>query len=137
MLAQIQAELRAITDRQNAALNILSGTYYSYNGNRLMGHGDGMPKHDGTGVPVDDPRQQTPIVLPPVEAPSNAGPLPNASGYPVPGATPAAIDLGLLGQTKFAELFNRLTTYQVDEAPLEAQAAQVRKLIGKVPVFGI
>jgi hypothetical protein len=35
-LAQIQKQLREISDHQNQALNVLSGTYYSYNGNRLM-----------------------------------------------------------------------------------------------------
>jgi hypothetical protein len=123
-LAQMQKQLRAIIDHQNQALNILSGTYYSYNGNRLMGHGDGLK------TPVDSPND-TPIVMPPTNAKdltnASPAPLPTASQLPavspLAAATPASLDLGLLGMTKFAALFNRLTTYQLNEEPLEAQAA--------------
>jgi len=117
-LAEMQKELRAIIDHQDQALNVLSGTYYSYNGNRLLGHGDGLK------TPVD-PADETPIVLPPSNAKhltnASISPLPAAS--PLPAITPSSVDLGLLGMTKFAALFNSLTTYQVNEEPLEAQAA--------------
>lgn len=129
-LAQMQKQLRKIIDHQNQALNILSGTYYSYNGNRLMGYGDGLK------APVDS-TTDTPIVMPPTNAidltSASAAPLPRASALPapsplpaaspLPGATPASVDLGLLGMTKFAALFNGLTTYQLNEEALEAQAA--------------
>jgi hypothetical protein len=126
-LAEIQKALRAIVDRQNEALNILSGTFFSYNGNRLMGHGDGMPKGDGTGVQVDDPNQETPIVLPPIRHSAEASPAPNASSSPGPASqrTPQAVDMGLVGKTKFASLFNSLTTYQLQEQPLESKAAKI------------
>ena len=125
-LAQMQQQLREITDHQNQALNILSGTYYSYNGNRLMGYGDGLK------TPVDVPGE-TPIVMPPTNAKdltdASAFRLPTASPLPaataVPAATPAAVDLGLLGMTKFAALFNSLTTYQLNEEPIEARAATI------------
>ncbi len=117
-LAQMQQQLQTIIDHQNQALNILSGTYYSYNGNRLMGYSDGLK------APVDS-AQETPIVMPP----SNAQDLTSASPHPsplasaLPAATPASVDLGLLGMTKFAALFNGLTTYQLNEEALEAKAA--------------
>lgn len=122
-LAEMQRELGAIVDRQNEALNILSGTYYSYNGNRLNGHGDGMAKHDGTGVPVDDPKRETPIVLPPIRS-ADALPAPNISEFQAASAKPPSVDLGLMGETSFAALFNSLTTYQINEQPLEAQAGK-------------
>lgn len=128
-LVEMQNELRAVVANQNQALNILSGTYYSYNGNRLMGYGDGLKE------PVDpDSSQDTAIVLPPIKPASNtaqiskatpllsASPVPSAS--PFPTGTPPSVDLGLVGLTKFAVLFNNLTTYQVNEEPLEAQAAR-------------
>jgi hypothetical protein len=122
-LAEIRRELRAIVDRQNEALNVLSGTYFSYNGNRLMGRGDGMAKGDGSGVPVDDPQHETPIVVPPVKV-ADSSPMPSASSTPSTNATPQSVDLGLAGETKFAALFNSLTTYQLDELPLEAEAGK-------------
>lgn len=122
-LLEIQEQLRAIAERQNEALNVLSGTYYSYNGNRLMGHGDGMAKGDGTGVPVDDPNHETPIVLPPIRT-VQASPDPNEPEPPSPNSTPASVDIGLPGETAFARLFNRLTAYQLDEQPLEAEAGK-------------
>lgn len=121
-LAEMQKQLRAIIDHQNQALNIVSGAYYSYNGNRLMGYGDGLK------APVD-PLADTPIVLPPIKPSSNTKPLsspspsPLSAASPLPAATPASVDLGLLGMTKFAALFNNLTTYQVNEEALESQAA--------------
>ncbi len=131
-LAEMQKQLRAIIDHQNQALNILSGTYYSYNGNRLMGYGDGMK------APLDSPAE-TSIVMPPTNAKDltssarssllpasalpRASPLPVAS--PLTGATPASVDLGLLGRTKFAALFNNLTTYQLNEEQLESQVAAI------------
>jgi hypothetical protein len=111
-LAQMQKELRDIIDHQNQALNVLSGTYYSYNGNRLLGHGDGLK------APIE-PLKDTPIVIP--SANSSAFQEPQAS--PVPRATPETVDLGLLGYTKFAQLFNNLTTYQWNEEALENRAA--------------
>jgi hypothetical protein len=68
-----------------------------------------MAAHDGTGTPVDPPddaNHVTPLVL------------------PVPTGTPPAVDFGLLGQTKFATLFNSLTNYQYDEQTLESRAAK-------------
>ena len=113
-LVQMQKQLQAIIDHQNQALNILSGTYYSYNGNRLMGHGDGLK------TPVDSPKE-TPIVLPaPNELPAAAPP---AAMSPSPAATPATVDMGLLGMTRPAALFNGLTTYQLNEEALENEAA--------------
>ncbi len=111
-LTQMQNELRTIIDHQNQALNILSGTYFSYNGNRLMGHGDGLK------APID-PVKDTPIVIPPANTSAYQVPEPAA----VPAATPASVDLGLLGFTKFAQLFNNLTTYQWNEETLETRAA--------------
>lgn len=111
-LAQMRQQLQAIVDHQNQALNILSGSYYSYNGNRLMGYGDGLK------APVDSPNE-TPIVMPPI----SANGVINTSTSPIPAATPASVDLGLLGMTKFAALFNGLTTYQLNEEALEAKAA--------------
>ncbi len=113
-LLQMQQELRDIIDHQNQALNVLSGTYYSYNGNRLMGHGDGMK------APVD-PLKDTPIVIPPAETSAFQMPAPS----PGPAATPGTVDLGLLGFTKFAQLFNNLTTYQWNEEALENRAAAI------------
>jgi hypothetical protein len=119
-LLQMQQNLRTIIAHQNEALNVLSGTYYSYNGNRLMGRGDGMK------APVD-PLDETPIVTPPSNTAASA--LPAAT--PVPAASPlsmvapATVDLGLLGMTKFATLFNNLTTYQWNEEALEARAAAI------------
>lgn len=120
-LARIQTELRAIAARQNQALNVLSGTYFSYNGNRLMGAGDGMKAPVD---PPDDPLHATPIVLPPIRQPSNPVPAPTAASSPSPRTTPPIIDMGLMGKTKFAALFNNLTADQVVEEQLEAQAAQ-------------
>lgn len=124
-LIEIQKALRAIIDRQNEALNILSGTFFSYNGNRLMGHGDGMAKGDGSGVAVDDPNQETPIVLPPIQHSDGATPASSSSPAPMPQGTPKAVDMGLVGETTFASLFNSLTTYQIQEQPLETQAAKI------------
>jgi len=116
-LLQIQHELRSIIDHQNQALNILSGTYYSYNGNRLLGHGDGMK------APID-PVKDTPIVIPPANGSAFQEPA-RATPAPVPVATPPTVDLGLLGYTKFAQLFNNLTTYQWNEETLENHAAAI------------
>jgi hypothetical protein len=133
-LIEMQKQLRAIVDHQNEALNILSGTFYSYNGNRLMGYGDGMK------APID-PLKETPIVMPPPNAKhiaeASASPLPLApspapsafpasqlpGATPLPSGTPMSVDLGLVGMTKFAAIFNNLTTYQLNEQVLESQAA--------------
>jgi hypothetical protein len=132
-LVLMQSQLRAIIAHQDEALNTLSGTYYSYNGNRLMGHGDGLKD------PVDPPAD-TPIVLPPIKPAPYQSPSAVASrspsvqafsqasaqlaSSPFPTGTPPSVDLGLMGLTKFTALFNNLTTYQVNEQQLEVQAAQ-------------
>lgn len=119
MLSEMQKELRGVVDHQNQELNVLSGTFYSYNGNRLLGHGPGF----GLQAPEPPP----PIVLPPIKPVKN-GPTPQVTTTPLPGAAPAArpgvVDIGLAGLTKFAGLFNMLTTYQLDEQLVEAQAAK-------------
>jgi hypothetical protein len=111
-LLQMQKELRTIIDHQSQALNILSGTYFSYNGNRLLGHGDGLK------APID-PVKDNPIVIPP----ANGTAFQEPAAAPVPAATPRTVDLGLLGFTKFAQIFNNLTTYQWNEESLENRAA--------------
>jgi hypothetical protein len=121
-LERIRQQLRAVIDRQNDALNLLSGTFFSYNGNRLNGSGDGLAPGDG-GSPVDDPDKDTPLILP-ASRPASTQQMPQLAGTPVPVATPATIDLGLAGGTDAAALFNALTTYQITELRLENQAAQ-------------
>jgi hypothetical protein len=73
-------------------------------------------------APVD-PLADTPIVLPPTKPLNNPSPSPPPVVPSLPAATPASVDLGLMGMTKFAALFNNLTTYQVNEESLESQAA--------------
>ena len=114
-LAEMRKELQSIIDHQNQALNVLSGTYYSYNGNELMAHGDGLK------APVDSPNE-TPIVMQAANAKAATKSF-SSPKSPLPAATPASVDMGLLGMTKFAALFNGLTTYQWNEEQLEARVA--------------
>lgn len=121
-LAQMQRDLDAIAEQQNYVLNVLSGTFYSYSGNKLLKHASGMDEAD---APPDDPKSMTPIVLPPIRSVSKSvSAAPTAAPSPSVGAAPQTRDLGLVGTTKFADLYNRLTTYQVSEEPLEEQAAR-------------
>lgn len=115
-LLQMKKGLETVIAHQNEELNVLSGVYFSYNGNRLMGRADGLPKADGgTGRPVDDPSAEPPI---PTAGYSNATPEPQTSAAPR-GAV-REVDVGLAAHTKFAGIFNELTRYQIGEQALEA-----------------
>jgi hypothetical protein len=132
-LAQMRDELRAVADRQREALNVFSGTYYSFKSNELLGAGNPLaravaPTQSNSIANASASEADTPIVVPTIKPPpvvsasaAPAKPLPSAS----PGAT---VDLGLIGYDartqQAARLFNSLTTIQLHEQPLETTAAK-------------
>ena len=131
-LAQMRDQLRAIADVQRRTLDLFSGLYESYSSNELRGKGNPLK---GAADPDNQAPQNlsakggedmgAPIVIPPSTSQSTQTPssppssAPNASPTPVP-----QIYGGLAAYTPFAHLFNTVTTYQLQEEPLEAQAAQ-------------
>lgn len=129
-LAQMRDELRAVADRQREALNVFSGTYYSFKSNELMGAGNPLaravaPTQSNSMSSASTSEADTPIVVPTIKP----APLPSASAAPLPSASPGTtVDLGLVGYDartqQAARLFNSLTTIQLHEQPLESRAAQ-------------
>lgn len=127
-LVEMRDALRAIADRQRQALNVFSGTYYSYSSNELLARTNpiaGALQGGKAGASAGEASGNVPIAVPPsearaaVQAASQVRPSPAASRSTVP-----VVDIGLAGGTPWAKLFNTITTYQLQEEPLESQAAQ-------------
>lgn len=125
-LAQMRDDLRAVADQQREALNVFSGTYYSYKSNELN-----EKKNPIAGAVAANPNSGAapatdavaPIVIPPIKS----APAPVQSASPAPSPAPKSgslVDMGLAGYTPYAGLFNSLTTIQLREQPLESHAAQ-------------
>lgn len=125
-LAQMRDDLRAVADQQREALNVFSGTYYSYKSNELN-----EKKNPIAGAVAANPNSGAapatdavaPIVIPPIKS----APVPVQSASPAPSPAPKSgslVDMGLAGYTPYAGLFNSLTTIQLREQPLESHAAQ-------------
>jgi hypothetical protein len=130
-LAAMRDQLRAVADIQRRALDVFSGMYESYSSNELLGKGNPLKGavaagNGNAGVSAQDGSDTgTPIVVPPISS-AAAGtasptPLPSPQGTPTPVPQ---IDEGLAAYTPFAQLFNSVTTYQLQEEPLESQAAR-------------
>lgn len=128
-LAAMRDQLRAVADMQRRALDVLSGMYESYSSNELLGKGNPLKGavaagNGNAGVSAQDGSDTgTPIVVPPISSsvPAAAGPMPSPESTPTPVPQ---FDEGLAAFTPFAQLFNSITAYQLQEEHLESQAAQ-------------
>jgi len=131
-LAQMRDELRAIADTQRRTLDLFSGMYESYSSNELLGKGN--PLKGAAGPDHQAPQnlsakggedQGAPMVIPPSTSHGAQAPSPPPSSAPNASPTPVPqMYEGLAAYTPFARMFNTVTTYQLQEEPLEAQAAQ-------------
>jgi hypothetical protein len=128
-LRRMRAQLQAIAGEQNAMLNVFSGMYGSYTSNELLGRGNPLgntlddKSHARTPFQQEKDTAAAAIALP---ASKNAAEAPagTASSTPEP-IMMRSVDMGLLGGTTFAHLYNQLTTYQILELQMESKAAEV------------
>lgn len=134
-LAAMRDQLRAVADIQRRALDVFSGMYESYSSNELRGKGNPLKAAVAAGnananananvSAQGGPDMGASIVVPPISSkvPSVVSPTPLPSPQGAPTPVPQ-IDEGLAAYTPFAQLFNSVTTYQLQEEPLESQAAR-------------
>lgn len=129
-LAQMRDQLRAVVDTQRRALDLFSGMYESYSSNELRGKGNPLASAlVGETQPPENlsakggPDMGAPIVIPPSRSQNATIPSPDPSPRAAPTPVPQVYE-GLAAYTPFARLFNTVTTYQLQEEPLESQAAQ-------------
>ena len=117
---EMRRQLQALAERQNEALNVFSGTYYDYSSNQLQFNDD---RAGLATLPIAMQNETSEMTAAP-----SPSPKPTSASIPLrtpsPSGTPATIDIGLAGGTTLNMLFNSITTYQVQEAPLESQAAK-------------
>ena len=145
-LQVISNSLEAVLAKQRDMLNVFSGTYASYTSNELnsetIRHFDAVttvalvaqqfepvssqhpPRPQPTSAPNVDLNSGARIANTAHPATANAFPQALASMQPV-DAPAKSVDLGLIGQTPFARLFNDITTQQVAESALESNASQL------------
>lgn len=127
LLVSFHAKLERIADQQRNMLNVFSGTYNSYTSNELNNSGTDMNNVIHGTPPPDDAEVRSEniasieAVVPIISSASKATPAP-ASVAPPPIAV-RNIDMGLANVTAFAQLYNAVTRYKIDEIILESQVS--------------
>lgn len=135
-LIAMRQQLRDAADQQRSILNVFSGLYESYTSNELGGKANplagalrqGASNEDVTTLPIAPITQNPAVASRPSSPPAPSPDLAGASPVPARPTPVPEIDLGLAGQTKagraYTRLFNTVTTFQIHEQAIEAQAAQ-------------
>ncbi len=128
-LQMIRDGLEAVLAKQRDMLNVFSGTYASYTSNEL--NSETVRHFDAVTAVASVAQQFEPVTSPhPRTQPTSTQPAPAIALKQTPastqsGATVRSVDLGLIGQTPFARLFNDVTAQQVAESSLESSASQM------------
>ncbi len=141
-LQAIRDSLEAVLAKQRDMLNVFSGTYASYTSNEL--NSETIRHFDAVGAVAAVAQQFEPVSSQRLQPqPTSAPTLSQTPARTIDPAQPAiaiaqtlgsahsgdqpvkSVDLGLMGQTPFARLFNDITAQQVAESALESNASHL------------